>query len=116
MKKTGILEAFKKGLKEIPSCLFTFIKKLFANAWVYAYSCVIPVAIAFVVMLLVKTISGNADAASLVFKILATIGQIIPLSMSLYISEWELIDTNENSAEICFTICALVIAALWIKF
>ena len=92
-----------------------FIKKLFANGWFYAYISVLPMAIAFVVTLLVKTITGNADVAVLVFKILATIGQIIPLSMSLYISEWELIDTNENSAEICFTICAIVIAALWLN-
>lgn len=115
MKKTSILEAFKKGLKEIPSCLFNFIKKLFVNGWFYAFVSVIPITIALVAMLLVKTITGNADAADLVFKILATIGQIIPLSMSLYISEWELTDTNENSSEMCFTICALVIAVLWLK-
>lgn len=114
MKKPNIWEAFKKGLKEIPACLFNFIKKLFANGWIYAYISVIPMAIAFIVTYLVKTITGNADAAVLVFKILATLGQIIPLSMSLYLSEWELVDTNDNSSEICFTICALVIAALWL--
>ena len=115
MKKTNILEAFKKGLKEIPSCLFNFIKKLFANGWFYAYICVIPMTIALVVMFIVKIIIGNADAAVLVFKILATLGQIIPLSISLYISKWELTDTNENSSEMCFTICAIVIAVLWLK-
>ena len=115
MKKTSILEAFKKGLKEIPYCLFNFIKKLFVNSWFYGYISLIPMTIAFVVMYLVKTITGNADAAALVFKILATIGQIIPLSFSLYISEWELTETNENSSEICFTIFTLVIAALWLK-
>ena len=115
MKRTQIFEAFKKGLKEIPSCLFNFIKKLLVNGWFYAYFSVIPIAVALVITILVKTITGNADAAVLVFKILATIGQIIPLSMSLYISEWELVDTNENSSEICFTICAIVIAALWLK-
>ena len=114
MKGPGIFETFRKGLKEIPSCLFNFIKKFFANGWFYAYFSAIPMIIALVVMLLVKTITGNADAAVLVFKILATAGQIIPLSMSLYISEWELINSNENSSEICCTICALAITALWI--
>lgn len=111
MKK--ILTPFKKGLTEIPSCLFCFIKKLFANGWIYAYISVIPMAISLVAMFIVKTITENTEAATLVFKILATIGQIIPLSFSLYASEWELIETSENSSELCFIICTSVIIALW---
>lgn len=113
--KTSFLEAFKEGLKEIPSCLFRFIKKLYPIAFIYGLYCSIPLIIALIVTLLVKTISGNTDATVLVYKILSTIGQIIPLSISLYISERELIETDEDSAEICLTLCALVIAALWLK-
>ncbi len=105
---------FKKGLMEIPSCLFSFIKKLFPNAWFYFMFSLIPLGIALIAMSLVEALTHNSIAADLVFKILSTIGQIIPLSVSLYLSEWELIETNEDSAEICFTICALVIAALWL--
>ena len=110
-----LVEAFKSGLKLIPSRLFRFIKKLFCCAWSYAYTSLIPMLFALGVMFIVKSFTSNATAASIVFKILATIGQIMPLSMSLYISEWELTDTNENSSEMCFTICAIVIAVLWFK-
>ena len=115
MKRTNILEAFKKGLMEIPSCLFRFIKKLFASIWFYSYISLIPMLIAFVIMFLLKEFTENSDVATLTFKILATIGQIIPLSFSLYISEWELIKTDEDSAELCFAICAIVITALWLR-
>lgn len=114
MKKTTFLEALKIGLGLIPSRLFRFIKKLFVNLWFYAYISLIPVLIALVGMYLVKTFTQNTNAASIVFKVLATAGQIIPLSFSLYISECESIDTDEDSAELCFAICALVIAALWL--
>lgn len=107
------LKPIKIGLGLIPSCLFSFVKKLFVTLWVYAYISLIPMFIAFVVWYLVSTFAPNA--ANIVFKILATIGQIIPLSFSLYVSEWELIETDEDSAELCFAICALAIAALWIK-
>ena len=110
-----LVEAFKKGLKLIPSRLFRFIKKLFCSAWFYAYTALIPMVFAFVVMFLIKTFTQNANAAMIVFKILATVGQIIPLSSSLYISERELIATDEDSAELCFAICAIVIAALWLR-
>lgn len=109
-----LLEAFKRGLKLIPSRLFGFIKKLLPCLWFYTYTSAIPILIALVIMGLVKLATGSVVAATLTFNILATIGQIVPLASSLYISEHELIDTDEDSAEICFIICALVIAALWL--
>jgi hypothetical protein len=115
MRKPNILEVFKKGLTEIPSCLFSFIKKLFPNLWFYGVISTIPLVISLVAMFLVKVFTQSASVAALVFKILATIGQIIPLSTSLYISEWELVENNEDSSEICFMICALVIVLLWLK-
>jgi hypothetical protein len=115
MKKTTFFEALKMGLGLIPSRLLRFIKKIFVNLWFYAYISLIPILIAFVGMYLVKTFTQNTNAAGIVFKILATIGQIIPLSFSLYISEYELIATDEDSAELCFAICAVVISALWLK-
>ena len=115
MKKTTFLEALKIGLGLIPSRLFRFIKKLFVILWFYTYISLIPMLIAFAGMCLVKTFTQNTNAAGIVFKILATIGQIFPLSFSLYVSEYELIATEEDSAELCFAICAAVIAALWLK-
>lgn len=114
MKKITFLDALKIGLGLIPSRLFRFIKKLLVILMFYGWISLIPMLIAFVGMQLVMTFSQNANVADIVFKILATIGQIIPLSFSLYLSEHELIATDEDSAELCFAICALVIAALWI--
>ena len=116
MKRTTFLEALKTGLGLIPSGLFRFIKKLFVNLWFYSYISLIPILIAFVGMHIVEALSQNTNAASIVFKVLATVGQIVPLSLSLYISEEELSSTDEDSAELCFAICALVIVALWLKF
>ena len=116
MRTPNILEAFKKGLKEIPSCLFNFIKKLLANGWFYFVISLIPLLISLIAMSIVVEVTHNHSAAAMVFKIISTIGQIIPLSMSLYISEWELTDTNENSSEMCFAICIAVIAYIWLKF
>ena len=110
-----ILMMFKGGLSLIPSRLFRFLKKLFCCIWFYAYTSVIPMVLAIAVMGIAKTFTPNTNAATTVFKILATVGQIIPLSCSLYIFEYELIDTDEDSAELCFAICALVIASLWLK-
>ena len=109
-------ECFKEGLNLIPSCLWRFIKKLFVIGFFYGLLISIPLLISLGGMFLVKVITQNIGVASLTFKILATIGQIIPLSVSLYASESELIDTDENSAELCFAICAAVIAYIWIKF
>lgn len=114
MRRRTFREALKIGLGLIPSGLFSFIKKLLVTLVFYAWIATIPMLIAFVGMYLVKTFFQNTNAASIVFKMLATAGQIIPLSFSLYLSECEFIDTDENSAELCFTICALVIAALWL--
>lgn len=116
MKGPSIFEAFKKGLKEILPCLFNFLKKLFANGWLYCVVLLIPLLIAFIAMSIAEAITHNHSAAAMVFKIISTIGQIIPLSMSLYMSEWELTGTNENSSEMCFVICATVIAYIWLSF
>lgn len=113
MRKNNFLDVFRIGLGLIPSRLFLFIKKLLATLVFYAWISMIPMLIAFAAMHLVKTFAPNA--AAIVFKILGTIGQIIPLSSSLYLSECEFIDTDEDSAELCFAICAIVITALWIK-
>ena len=110
-----IIRMFKGGLSLIPSHLLRFIKKAFCAIWIYAYTSVIPMVLAFVVMELVKTFTTNTNAAIIVFKILAIICQIIPLSSSLYISECELINTEEDSAELCFAICVSVIVAIWLK-
>ena len=109
------LKPIKIGLGLIPSRLFRFVKKLFVNLWFYFYISLIPMLIAFGGMYLIKSFTQNTNAASIVFKILATIAQIIPLSFSLYLSECELIETDEDSAELCFAIFVLVIAVLWLK-
>lgn len=114
MKKSeNFFIPFIRGLRLIPSCLFSFIKKVFPNAWIYCVISFIPLLISLLARSLVEAFTQNRDAGIMVFKILNTIGQIIPLSTTLYITEYELIDTDEGSAEICFTICALVIVALW---
>lgn len=106
------LEAFKTGFGLIPSCLFRFIKKLIAPFIVYALFSILPILSVFGIMSLYSV----PNVVRIVVKILATIWQIVPLSFSLHLSEFELEATDEDSAELCFAICALVIAALWIKF
>lgn len=113
--KIGFIKAFKIGFGLIPSYLFRFIKKLLTNLWFYAYISLIPMLIAFVGMNIIDAIAQNTSLAGTVFKILATAGQVIPLSFSLYMSECELAATDDNSAELCFAICAVVIAALWLN-
>ena len=114
MKNVTFLEALKRGLGLIPSCLFRFLKKFLVTLMFYAPISFIPMLIAFAGMQVVMSFSQNTNAAEIVFKILATVGQIIPLSFSLYLSEFELIDTDEDSTELCFAICALTIAAIWL--
>ena len=114
MKNITFLKALKIGLGIIPSRLFQFIKKLLVILTFYVPISFIPMLVAFAVMQAVMTFSKNINAAEIVFKILASVGQIIPLSFSLYLSEFELIDTDEDSAELCFAICALVIVTLWL--
>lgn len=115
MKKPTFLNAFKIGFALLPSRLFRFIKKLFAVLMLYGWISLIPMTISFLGMSLVENFTHNTNAADTVFKILATIGQIVPLSFSLYLSECELKATDEDSTELCFAIFAVVIAALWIK-
>ena len=109
-------EAFKEGLKLVPSRLFRFIKKLYGAGFLYSIGLVIPVIISLVGMFLVKVVSQNVEAASLTMKILFTIGQIVPLSISLHVSENELINTDENSAELCYAICVSFIVYIWNNF
>lgn len=113
MKKTSFIEALKIGLGLIPSGLLRFVKKFIVVLTFYAIGTLIPVLISFGVMQLLVTFDTQ-DSANMAFKILFTIGQIIPLSFSLYLSEYELGSTDEDSEELCFAICAVVIASLWI--
>ncbi len=106
-------ECFKEGLKLIPPRLFRFIKKLFCNIFFYGFFIAIPLLISLGGMFLVKVVSQNVEAATLTLQILFTIGQIIPLSMSLCASEKDLIKSDEGSAELCFAICVFVIAYTW---
>lgn len=106
-------EAFKEGFKLIPSRLFRFIKKLFCVGFFYGIGLVIPAIISLVGMFLVKVVSQNVETASLTFKVLFTIGQIVPLSISLHVSENELINTDEDSAELCYAICVSFIVCIW---
>ena len=116
MKCPNCLEVLKKGLEAIPHCLLNFAKKLAVNAAFYIVGVSVPLLVALPVLYIVGVTTHNHSAALLVFKIIFTIGQIIPLSVSLYISEWELTNTNENSSELCFAVCATVIAYVWLKF
>ena len=109
-------EAFKEGLKLIPSRLFRFIKKLCCVGFFYGLVLVIPAVISLGIMSLVKVVSQNVEAASLTFKILFTIGQVVPLSISLHLSENELINTDEDSAELCYAICVSFIVYIWNVF
>ena len=107
-------DAFKEGLKLVPSRLFRFIKKLVCNLFIYGPVLTIPLIIAFGIMFLVKILTQDTDIAIMAFKIFATIGQIIPLTISLYVSENEFIKNNEDSSELCFAICVVIIGCIWI--
>jgi hypothetical protein len=106
--------AFKNGLKLIFRNLVSFAKKLYVIAFAYGFSLVIPISVALLVMLGLSLIPGiDSNVPLLIFKILATAGQIIPLSIYLYISENELKQTNEDAPELCFAFCAAVITWIW---
>lgn len=107
-------DAFKEGLKLVPSRLFRFLKKLVGNLFIYGLILIIPLIIALGIMFLVKILTQDTDISTMAFKIFATIGQIIPLAISLHVSENELIATNEDSAELCFAICVVIIGWIWI--
>ncbi len=110
-------DAFKKGLKLIWRGLFNFLKKLALVIFFYGVPMIVPMLISLLLLWLLSSISTIDQAvAVLVFKIVATVGQIIPLSIYLGIAENEVKYSDEFSAELGFAFCAAVIAFIWIRF
>ena len=106
--------AFKNGLKLIIYKFSEFIKKLSVIAFLYGLLMIIPISVSLLIFWGVSHIPGITPAISRhVFKIIATAGQIIPVSIYLYVSENELKQTNEGSPELCFAFCATVITLIW---
>jgi hypothetical protein len=106
--------AFKKGLKLIFRNFVSFVKKLFVVAFLYGLPMIIPLSVAVLMRWGLSSIPGiDPYVASLICKIIATAGQIIPLSIYLYVAENELIITNEDAPELCFAFCAAVITLIW---
>ena len=106
--------AFKDGLKLIFRNFVSFIKRLFVIAFLYGLAMVIPMSVALLTLWGLSNIPGiDPKTASLIFKIIATAGQIIPLSIYLSIAENELTKTNEDAPELCFAFCAAVITWIW---
>ncbi len=105
--------AFKEGLSLIFPEFFSFFKKMLAVLVLYAISATIPFTIVVLIVWLLGAAGIDPKVASLVFKILATIGQIIPLSIYLSESEKQLKQTNEDAPELCFALCTAVIIWLW---
>ena len=106
--------AFKEGLKLIFRNLVSFVKKLYVIAFLYGLPMIIPMSIALLILWGLSNIPGiDPSVALLIFKIIATAGQIIPLSIYLYVAENELTQTNEDAPELCFAFCAAVITWIW---
>lgn len=106
--------AFKEGLKLILRYFFNFIKKLFVIVFIYGLSMVIPLLAALLIFWVLSVIPGiDSKITSLVFKIIITAGQIIPLSIYLSIAEDELAQTKEDAPELCFAFCAAIITWIW---
>ena len=109
--------AFKEGLKLIFRNFVSFIKKLYVIVFFYGLPMGIPMSVALLILWGLSNIPAiDPSVASLIFKIIATVGQIIPLSIYLYIAETELIRTNEEAPELCFAFCAAVITWIWTCF
>ena len=109
--------AFREGLKLIFRNFVGFVKKLCVIAFFYGLPMIIPVSVALLILWGLSNIPGiDSNVASLIFKIILTVGQIIPLSIYLYIAETELIRTNEEAPELCFALCAAVITWIWTCF
>lgn len=109
--------AFKDGLKLIFRNFCSFVKKLGGIVFLYGLPMIIPMSVALLISWGLSIIPGiDPEVASLVFKILATAGQIIPLSIYLYVAENELTQTNEGAPELCFAICTAVITWIWTCF
>lgn len=107
--------AFLGGLKLIPRYLFDFVKKFVVLTFFYGITMGIPLIFSLLIFWLLSIIPGiSLNAAGLVYKIIATVGQIIPLSINLYLAENQLAKTKENSPELCFAFCAATIAWIWI--
>lgn len=109
--------AFKKGLKLILRNFFSFLKKLYVILFFYGIAMIIPIGVALLILWGLSIIPGIPPAAPrLVFKIIATAGQVIPLSIYLYVAENELKQTQEDAPELCFAFCAAVITWIWTCF
>ena len=109
--------AFKNGLKLIWRGLFNFLKKLGLVIFFYGFPMFIPMVVALLLLWILSSISAiDQNVAVFVFKIVATMGQIIPLSIYLDAAENELKQTDEVSSELGFAFCAAVIAFIWIRF
>ena len=109
--------AFKKGLKLILRNFFSFLKKLFVILFFYGIAMIIPISVALLILWGLSIIPGIPPAVPrLIFKIIATIGQVIPLSIYLYVAENELKKTHEDATELSFAFCAAVITWIWTCF
>jgi hypothetical protein len=106
--------AFIEGSKLIFRYFFNFFKKLFVIVFIYGLSSCIPILAALAVCWVLSVIPGiDTKTTSLVFKIIVTAGQIIPLSIYLYVAENELTKTKEDAPELCFSFCAAYITYVW---
>jgi len=106
--------AFKDGLKLLFRNFVSFLKRLCVIIFFYGLPMCIPMIAALLIIWVLSLIPGiDNGIISLVFKIVATAGQIIPLSIYLYVAENELKKTQENAPELCFAFCATVITLIW---
>lgn len=108
------LYAFIEGLKLLPKYLLKFLKKLYCILFIYGFTMAIPLLVAAPIGWLLSIIPGVGSAAWIVFKIIFTVGQIIPLSIYLHVAEDELQKTDEDAPELCFAFCAAVITLVWV--
>ena len=107
--------SFIGGLKLIPRYLFSFIKKMYLIIFFYGLPMTIPILVALSILWVLSSIPGiDPQIAQLVFKIIVTVGQIIPLSIYLYIADNELNKTDEDAPELCIACCAAVITWIWV--
>ena len=106
--------AFKEGLKLVFRDFRNFIKKLCGVIFFYGLPMTIPVLFALLVQWVLSCIPGiDKEVEVLIFKITATVGQIIPLSIYLQTAETELKNTDEASPELCFAFCVVAITWIW---
>lgn len=108
-----IIGYFIEGIKKIPLHLGKFIKKILSTVFVYAYSSILPIAFALLVHWILSLTDIPSEISSIIFKILSTIGQIIPLSVALYSSDEEFERTNNEFSDLCFAVCIAAIVWIW---